>query len=471
MKRTTNEQGYALLLVLFLIFFILLASAVFIKGSISNAKQEKKVDMNHLSVVAAEMGVDYYQNKYKNVFFKEKKDVWNHLYEQFTIDKQEIMSKKISEVRKIEEIRAKSNEYEREVAISLKKKLEGLENFILDEGEELNSRIVNSRDSKITFSDLKLLDNQGVRVQSINNNNNLTYYLVIEGEIEGNYKGEESFLNLNLIFYIPDMFVEQGTELPSNINILENPLSFIERPKVNCDKSITNSPCVGTSKTQLESANNSQIYFVGNKNWNGAISHHFNNSEIYVDGNIENIMLKGATGIKIYSKGEFYLKQGEPLSNSIIVTDSNLITDKLNRLESSKLFVKGNLIYTNKLNIFKSTVYVGDDLEVSGNGNTDVKFNNSNVYINDNFKHPKGKTIISGNSRVCVGNDFIYGSKGLEIETGSKLFITKNIITNGTINSYINDKRIEKVTKDELKYLCNSTPNEQNWEYDLDVNY
>ena len=38
------------------------------RGSLSNAKQEIKVDQNHLSVVAAEMGIDYYRVFYENQF-------------------------------------------------------------------------------------------------------------------------------------------------------------------------------------------------------------------------------------------------------------------------------------------------------------------------------------------------------------------------------------------------------------------
>ena len=40
-------------------------SVSFVSASLSNAKQEKTVDMNNLAVVAAEMGVDYYVNKMK----------------------------------------------------------------------------------------------------------------------------------------------------------------------------------------------------------------------------------------------------------------------------------------------------------------------------------------------------------------------------------------------------------------------
>jgi len=66
MKMRKNEQGYALLIVLFLVVFIMSVSSVFMRGAISNAKQEQIVDTNNMAVVAAEMGIKYYVNDIKN---------------------------------------------------------------------------------------------------------------------------------------------------------------------------------------------------------------------------------------------------------------------------------------------------------------------------------------------------------------------------------------------------------------------
>ena len=45
--------GYALLIVLFFVVFIMIVSALFMRGSISNAKQERLVDNNNLAFNAA----------------------------------------------------------------------------------------------------------------------------------------------------------------------------------------------------------------------------------------------------------------------------------------------------------------------------------------------------------------------------------------------------------------------------------
>lgn len=65
-KNIQHEQGYAFLAVLLLIIFITVMTAVLMRGSISNAKQEQIVDQNHLAIVAAEMGIDYYSAKIRN---------------------------------------------------------------------------------------------------------------------------------------------------------------------------------------------------------------------------------------------------------------------------------------------------------------------------------------------------------------------------------------------------------------------
>lgn len=72
MKHRGNEQGYVMVIVLMLIVVITISFAVFMRASISNAKQEQIVDKNNLSVVASEMGLDYYitdiLNKEKGIF-------------------------------------------------------------------------------------------------------------------------------------------------------------------------------------------------------------------------------------------------------------------------------------------------------------------------------------------------------------------------------------------------------------------
>lgn len=66
MKYVKKQNGYALLLVLFLVVFFIGLSAVFMAAAFNNSKQEITVDVRNQSVVAAEMGVKLNLNNLKN---------------------------------------------------------------------------------------------------------------------------------------------------------------------------------------------------------------------------------------------------------------------------------------------------------------------------------------------------------------------------------------------------------------------
>ena len=74
--KNKNEEGYALLIVLFLVVIIMIISTTFVRANfVSNAKQGKNVDENNLSVVVGEMGVDYYKTATINAFNLKKIDL------------------------------------------------------------------------------------------------------------------------------------------------------------------------------------------------------------------------------------------------------------------------------------------------------------------------------------------------------------------------------------------------------------
>jgi len=68
MNDQKNEKGYVLIIVLFAVVFITVITAVFMRGALSNATQEKTVDENNLVVVSAESGVEYYTWKLKQLY-------------------------------------------------------------------------------------------------------------------------------------------------------------------------------------------------------------------------------------------------------------------------------------------------------------------------------------------------------------------------------------------------------------------
>lgn len=169
MNMRKNEQGYALLLVLFLVVFIVGISAVFMRGAISNAKQEQRVDKNHLSVVAAEMGVEYYTTLFTNEFLSARDDAWRDVLQA-------------------------SNEVEEPI---------DSDNFRGDVAAIIITALkdaygaVNPSDSNFTNDDMFF------KVDEHKN-------IIISGEIFGEYlDGKDSTLGLELAFEIPELEVEE----------------------------------------------------------------------------------------------------------------------------------------------------------------------------------------------------------------------------------------------------------------------
>lgn len=80
LKLLKKEQGYALLIVLFLIVIIMVGASVFFRGSIGNAKIERRVDDNHLTSVAAEAGIDYTKQMLENTYFNKIKEIEDFVF-------------------------------------------------------------------------------------------------------------------------------------------------------------------------------------------------------------------------------------------------------------------------------------------------------------------------------------------------------------------------------------------------------
>jgi len=74
-----NQRGYALLIVLLTIIIFLSLSAVFISASFNHVKQEKTVDKNNQSVVAAEMGIKHITSDIQNRIYEELKNIESYV--------------------------------------------------------------------------------------------------------------------------------------------------------------------------------------------------------------------------------------------------------------------------------------------------------------------------------------------------------------------------------------------------------
>ncbi|WP_019413853.1 hypothetical protein [Paenisporosarcina sp. TG20] len=72
-KILLNNNGYALLITLLLVVFFFALSTMFISSSLSHSRQEQTVDNSNQTVVAAEMGIQYYTTNVENLVALEAK--------------------------------------------------------------------------------------------------------------------------------------------------------------------------------------------------------------------------------------------------------------------------------------------------------------------------------------------------------------------------------------------------------------
>lgn len=348
MKRTTNEQGYALLLVLFLIFFILLASAVFIKGSISNAKQEKKVDMNHLSVVAAEMGVDYFTAAYTNQYYA-------ILHKHLETYRSQFQSEKI----KLEkDYKNKPEELNRQIEL-LRRKLRGELTKKIE--QSLKDTVIAIPQKDIHFmkktSDLDVINSsdEGITIQGI-----------VRGEYES---GKEAPLNYLLTFRIPVDWTGASTSetIPTGLP------SCPKGDEIEGKKCVINSN--GTHQRKELEIEESQVYVTSNL----MITEDFDieeNSKVVING-----FLKVHGKKNDEDEGEFDIEDSETYVSQDVDVKGEL------EMENAYLYVGKDLMVSDDLELEDdSKICVEKNVKISGD--IDIE-KGSIIYYKGNLVQPK----------------------------------------------------------------------------------
>lgn len=305
MNSRKNEQGYALLLVLFLVVFIMAISAVFMRGALSHAKQEKTIDQNHLSVVAAEMGVEYYTTLFTNEFLDVRDDEWEKAHAAVLKEHNDLIEEEKPGFTP-EQIWEKTTI---KTANEIKKHLDDIE-------------IANNHPKDAHFNipihpNPSKNNEPGFAIDFVNKEDN-NYDILIVGDIIGHYSdGKDSELNLNLTFLMPqpdDSDIEDSDPNPGGSVtdpddsdwFTNPPVKLIDKPKNKCSKNQTSiEPCLGTNFDDITSGKNSVIYFdqeVGKDN-NGNEGKNYHGLKIYSTSNVYLPNMQGTSNINIYTKG------------------------------------------------------------------------------------------------------------------------------------------------------------------------
>lgn len=418
MKLLKNEKGYAMLIVLFLIVFITIISAVFMRNSISNAKQENVVDENQLAVVAAEMGIELINTSYENKF-KEVKD-------KILVDRQKEMKTSEEKILKDNSITDKEKELLKE-----EKRLRVLM------AEDLIGFFPKSLNSKITIAEKtnEFITNIITPPYVVIDDSTPRIYVSVNGKSKGVSKTRNAELTTELFFDIPRLIkVNDGNSSQNSTNVKwdwfkKQEIPFIsELPTKPCNNDPKKELCVATKTTQLKNVENSTLYFSGNlEKYNaGNVGHDFKSSKIYVNGNVGNdkeYNWNNSENVEIYAKGNVNLKNGNNFNNSVVMAEGEIYLDNV-KMDNMKLYSESNF-KVDKFNPIKSSdIFVGKNLEIDKG--SEIERSNVMVLANTVLQ----KTLSLKSSNVILVNN-------LEIEgNNEKVNATNNtfLCVGGNIN-------------------------------------
>lgn len=340
-----NEQGYALLIVLLLITFITIVSAVFLSSSISNAKQEKTIDNNQLKVVVAEAGIDYTKTQFLNKFYMKKTDLETEAKK--LIDDQIIANKtkKIPLPIDYEGVRKKTAvtliAYLKEVNVSNvgSSAFDNYGNFYYD----LNRNLKKTDD----YEYLVWTNNDNVAIGLRKDG----YTVEVSGAILGKMKDNQKSVRLvyEQTFTIPSFDPSNlpvppndgNGSLPININ---NLYPQPEPTKICASQRINNERCVHYGSDDIKEVSFSTVYFPNGLDNDKKGNTDANNSTLFVKKILTVKNFNNNERVQMYIDGTLKALNNFKIINSLIVVNGDAqIGNNLEIKQGSKVCITGNL--------------------------------------------------------------------------------------------------------------------------------
>lgn len=375
MKHKGNEQGYAMVIVLMLIVVITISSAVFMRASIGNAKQEKIVDENNLSVVAAEMGVDYYKNAIVNEFNNEKHNL--------NVLAQDEINNLVNSL----EYKEKNND------IWVASKLEIIRQKLIIELRSHFNEVVGSFSLEKTI-DITVKFNKKGAIKA----DKIASGVIVKGIVTGHSGTYTKDLDFYITFIVPELIMDKtgGGSGGGNVtldNVYPNPVPM---GLPNCTDNKSES-CMGNNNTSLQNKDSSTIYFSnGFSKENGNLDFNTNHSKLYVNSHfiVHNANNMNLSGSSLFVNGEFKVNQNSNNMNQSLIKVNGPFTvgQNMGNINDSTIIVNGSFkVGQNMQNATGSKICVNGSFKVDGN----MKLERSEIYVIGSF---------------TVGNDMNLGS-------------------------------------------------------------
>ncbi|GKV70497.1 hypothetical protein NCCP2716_29950 [Sporosarcina sp. NCCP-2716] len=406
MSRNRNEQGYALLIVLFAIVFITVLTAVFMRGALSNAMQEQTLDKDNLVVVSAEAGVDFY--------------TWN-LKQLYNEDQLEAKFNRLV------------NEY---ISAKLPVNYEAIQDTIVT---DFQTALTAKAASLKAIQETELFSKYTHKLRAATvkkENQDGTVYLLVDGTVRGKYPTDSgdktNDLQFELRFTFPKVFTADsgtppkpgaGTGSLVTMPTLKTPKppaepvipAAISRPAAECrpaGNSIENQQHCrqsGISEANYK-INKSGVYIDNTVNSWGNV--HIENSSMNIRGNftpasflLEDTKMAVAGSITAYQ--------------SITINKSKLQAAELNNSGGTAKISNTDMDITGKLTFQKSDVENSIIRTNTYQANNEASFNNTDLRVKT--KYQSGGARFS-NSRIEIGETMNFGG-GLFYAEGSSVNI------------------------------------------------
>lgn len=428
MNKIKNENGYALIIVLFVIIFIVILTAVFMRSSLSNIKQEYRVDESNLTVTTAEAGVDYYTWELE-VVYNNNKEYFNNLVEDYI---------KQANFKKIQ---PNYENIQFEIAKELKTLLENRAKILASKSYDLydykHKLFLNEGDIKIT----KIEPSKGTS----------SFFITVNGKVVANFDGEyevKKTLSFQQSYTIPNFNRENpqdGIEIGKEIDIP----SWIDKnkPTEKCtNKQTLVSKCYADHDKYIDQVEKLE------------------KAEVYVDKQFntkENLELKKGSDLFVREdlkvKGELDLENKSRLfigKDLHVFGKSKGDEGDFELEDGSYVYVQRNVDVDGELELEdKSYMYVGGKMDIKEKLELQ---NNSSLFVGGVLTvGNKGEVELEGSSKVCAKELKLKGSKLENISSGSFIYyLTESDVAN---------KNIIKVdTLEALKSKCGFIGNSSN---------
>ena len=449
MKRNTDEKGYALIIVLFSIIFITVITAVFMRGSLSNIKQEHRVDESNLTVTAAEAGVDYYSWEFKKEYQKNKATL---------IAFAEDLEKKQSGKDKTPNY----PDIQNKTALELKSILEKKRIELIKKNYELfdytHQLYLQSND--ITIIPLTEEDKEDKN----------PIYLMINGKVKGEHAGEYNVmkdLTFQQKFIIPTLEKGSTTGDVGVGDIIDVP-SWIEKNK-------PTKSCVNESKIKNDC-------YANTKNNLDKLEEVIKRAYVYKQGDINTKKDLELDKGYMFVSGTLDVKEELELeSGSQLFVGKDLFVRKKDELEledASYLFVQGNADISGDVEIDDgSYFYVGKDaiihkeIEIEGSskkkGSTmhvggkltflkEIEMEDStNLYVGGLLTSNGNSTKIEleDNAKICADSIDLENTS-ISMEKNTRIYHLGVVKLNKKVLKKHSDKIIKVADSIELKKMC-----------------